>query len=227
MTWEAPESDGGSPILRYVIEKRSAGRVTWSKVTTVKELTAIVTDLNEGKMFEFKVAAENKFGMGEGAEIGPVLAAFTFDVPGAPGTPECLDTTQTSTTVTWTPPESDGGSPVLGYHVERRIGKVGRWVKITKTLVKTTTHTVMDLTESETYEFRVLAENKKGVGKPSQPCSPMKALTKEKIPKTDDSLASASISRRPDIIEPRGKEADQGTDESINQLINLIHPLST
>ena len=90
---------------------------------------------------------------------------------------------------------------MIGYHVERRTGKMGRWIKINKTVITTTTMTVSDLVESENYEFRVLAENKKGVGKPSEPCRPLKTPLKSKPTKPDTSVAP-SVSKRPEIREP-------------------------
>jgi hypothetical protein len=32
LSWKAPESDGGAPIEKYVVEKREKGKGPWQKV---------------------------------------------------------------------------------------------------------------------------------------------------------------------------------------------------
>ena len=72
-------------------------------------------------------------------------------------------------TVSWTPPESDGGSPIIGYTVERKDTTSTRWVKAHSDLVEETTLVVTGLTEKSEYQFRVIAENKAGPGPASKP----------------------------------------------------------
>ena len=66
VTWEAPSTDGGSPITGYILERKERTATRWTRVTkeTVTETTLTVKDLNEGKEYEFHVAAVNKAGMG-------------------------------------------------------------------------------------------------------------------------------------------------------------------
>lgn len=80
LKWQAPSSDGGSPITNYVVEKRDVRRKAWQSVdTTVKELKYTVTPLNEGSLYVFRVAAENAVGTGEFCELeDAVLAKDTF-----------------------------------------------------------------------------------------------------------------------------------------------------
>ena len=91
------------------------------------------------------------------------------DVPGAPGKPEISDIDATHMTVTWTAPESDGGSRILGYIVERKEGTSTRWVRVNRELMMDLTMMVTGLTERSEYQFRVSAENKAGQGPFSEP----------------------------------------------------------
>lgn len=52
-----------------------------------------------------------------------------------------------------------------------------RWTPVTADRITETEYTITKLTEGETYEFRVIAENKVGQGKPSGSCKPVKAET--------------------------------------------------
>ncbi len=70
------------------------------------------------------------------------------------------------------PPASDGGSPITGYHVERRIVGSTRWAKINKEPLPDLTTKVTDLVDGNEYEFRVAAENKAGIGPFSEPSKP-------------------------------------------------------
>lgn len=65
LSWSAPKDDGGSKITNYVIEKREDGRKSWVHVCSdVKECAYVVTRLTENHMYEFRVTAQNKFGVG-------------------------------------------------------------------------------------------------------------------------------------------------------------------
>lgn len=69
--WKAPKDDGGSPVTRYVIEKRDAKRSLWSPVGKVDSDTfsCKATDLTEGADYVFRVIAENAKGAGDALEM--------------------------------------------------------------------------------------------------------------------------------------------------------------
>ncbi len=77
--------------------------------------------------------------------------------------------------LSWFPPSNDGGSPVTGYHLERRSPTSKRWVFVNKIQVRDTKIKVTELIEDTEYEFRVTAENKIGMGTPSEPSKPILA----------------------------------------------------
>lgn len=79
--------------------------------------------------------------------------------------------------LSWQAPKSDGGAPITNYIIEMKTSVVFRWIPVTSDKIKDTEYTATKLTKGETYEFRVIAENKAGQGKPSDSCKPAKAET--------------------------------------------------
>lgn len=99
-----------------------------------------------------------------------ILAIFIIiDLPEAPGTPSVDEVTATTCHVSWTAPTEDGGSPIIGYFVERQSNVSPRWIRINRAVVSDTTLLVDDLVEGTEYIFRAIAVNKKGESKPSKP----------------------------------------------------------
>lgn len=167
LAWSPPNSDGGDKVTGYIIEKKDRFSGRWTPVTkdVIDDTSFTIKGLKEGEEAEFRVVAVNKAGSGKPSQT-TVLAASP---PGPPGLPSISDVKQTSVTLSWTPSESDGGSKIIGYIVEKK--DMGRWVKVNRSPVRETTMVVTDLVEKNEYEFRVMAENKVGVGEPSAPSS--------------------------------------------------------
>ena len=94
--------------------------------------------------------------------------SFFTAVPGAPDTPKVSNIQATSMTVSWSPPESDGGSKITGYTLEVKQDFSSRWNKIATSVIETSYNVTLLTTGSE-YQFRVAAENRAGLGKFSKP----------------------------------------------------------
>lgn len=97
-------------------------------------------------------------------------------VPGAPSTPEIFDVSHEGMTLTWKPPEDDGGSSVAGYIIERKETRSDRWVRINKNPVTMTRYRSTGLIEGLEYEYRVTAMNSRGTGKSSLSSKPVIAM---------------------------------------------------
>ena len=67
-------SDGGSPIVGYVIEARTAYNPRWMKVTRtpVKGTEFVYTDPLEGDEYEFRVVAVNEAGYSRPSNATPL-----------------------------------------------------------------------------------------------------------------------------------------------------------
>ena len=97
-----------------------------------------------------------------------LIALFiTIDKPDAPGKPLVSDITENTMTLTWTAPQTDGGSPITSYVIEKKERFSVRWSPVEETGTPELSYTVTGLTEGSEYDFRVVAKNKAGAGTPS------------------------------------------------------------
>ncbi len=72
-----------------------------------------------------------------------------------------------SVDLSWSPPSSDGGSPITDYLVEYRLSSGGVWATFSDGVSTNSTTTVTGLTNDTSYDFRVSAINAIGQGSPS------------------------------------------------------------
>ena len=96
------------------------------------------------------------------------ICFFPPDVPGEPLNCHITKTNKDCMFVAWDKPESDGGSPVTGYYIERKERNSLLWVKANDSVVRTTEYPCAGLIEGLEYTFRVSAINRAGQGKPSK-----------------------------------------------------------
>jgi len=91
------------------------------------------------------------------------------DPPSTPGCPEVKDKTKSSITLSWTPPDKDGGSPIRGYIIEVHEEGCPDWRRVNPSdkLHPSTEITVPDLKEGKKCRFRVYAVNAAGNSEPS------------------------------------------------------------
>ncbi|CAH1785273.1 unnamed protein product [Owenia fusiformis] len=186
LSWKPPKDDGGGKVTNYIVEKKPKNSDRWTKVTAfAKGTSAPVKNLVEGTEYDFRVMAENEYGIGEPLQTDTsVMCKPPYDPPGAPGKPECKGTTPDSISLRWDPPRSDGGSPITGYVVEKREkGDKRGWTKATVSPILDPEITVPNLIEGHEYEFRVAAVNKAGPGDWSDDSGRIKAQPPPSAPK--------------------------------------------
>ena len=78
------------------------------------------------------------------------------------------DVLRTSMTLSWQPPISDGGSPLVGYIIEQQdvIAYNHSWSRVDRVHAHTYSQTITNLYEGHSYLFRIIAENALGRSKP-------------------------------------------------------------
>ena len=109
--------------------------------------------------------------LGLASPLAPAAQA-SATVPGVPRAVNAVAASDTSITVTWTAPASDGGSPVTDYLIQYRDTGIGGWPTRFPTgpwsdfthASTSTTATISGLTTMHKYEFRVAAVNVIGAG---------------------------------------------------------------
>uniref|UniRef100_A0A8C9EUY1 Titin n=1 Tax=Pavo cristatus TaxID=9049 RepID=A0A8C9EUY1_PAVCR len=176
LSWKPPEYDGGCHISNYIVEKRDTTTTTWDTVSAAVARTSIkVSRLTTGSEYQFRICAENRYGKSTHVNSPSVVAEYPFKPPGPPGTPHVAHATKAFMIVTWQVPVNDGGSRVLGYHLERKERSSILWAKVNKSLIPDTQMKVTGLDEGLMYEYRVYAENIAGIGKCSKSCEPVAA----------------------------------------------------
>jgi len=173
LSWKPPKDDGGHRITGYIVERRdtSKGPDAWIPVVQgLRETNFTVPSLLDGHEYEFRVMAVNELGVSDPLRSsGPIVAKLPFKTPGSTGQPQVTEMTNTTVTLNWDKPSSDGGGPITGYWIEKREENTDKWVPVNVSPCQTTFFTVPSLVQDHVYEFRVIAENEAGKGSPSEP----------------------------------------------------------
>ncbi|XP_031419296.1 immunoglobulin superfamily member 22-like [Clupea harengus] len=81
MKWKAPRDNGGSPVAGFLIERRPAGKMSWSKVGEVDSRTTTFCSnkVEEGKAYQYRIRALNTQGMSEPLETEEVFAGVPIE----------------------------------------------------------------------------------------------------------------------------------------------------
>jgi parallel beta-helix repeat protein len=115
ISWNAPTSDGGSPITDYVIYRgtSSGGEIWLADIGSVLEFND--TSVSNGMTYYYKVAAKNAAGEGQ-------PSSEVSDTPmGLPSEPNnvAIVAGESYLLVTWEAPITDGGSSITNYYIYR------------------------------------------------------------------------------------------------------------
>jgi titin len=162
VTWDAPESTGGSNILGYVITSDPPG---YTQDVNASPLQVLATPLISGISYTFTLVATNTKGLSlPSAPSNPVIPLAPPDPP----TNVAATPGNASADITWDYPINNGGSPILSYTVTSSPGNIILLSVQSPTLFQ-------NLINGTSYTFTVYSTNQIGdsiLSIPSLPVTP-------------------------------------------------------
>uniref|UniRef100_A0A8C3LGP6 Myomesin 2 n=1 Tax=Chrysolophus pictus TaxID=9089 RepID=A0A8C3LGP6_CHRPC len=168
--WDKPKHEEN--LYGYYIDYSVVGSNQWEPANhkPINYSRFVVHGLETGEQYIFRVKAVNAVGFSENSqesEAIKVQAALTC--PSYPHGITLLNCDGHSMTLGWKAPKYSGGSPILGYYIDKREANHKNWHEVNSSLICRTIYTVEDLTEDAFYEFKIAAANVVGIGHPSDP----------------------------------------------------------
>ena len=162
LTWTAPSSNGGLPILGYKLYRGtvSGGETLYATLGNVLTLVDNKNIVN-GVTYYYKVSAFNSAGQGPPSNE---LSAKPFATT-VPTAPTLVSTVagNAKVTLTWTAPSSNGGSAIIGYRVYRGTTAGGETLYATLGNVLTVVNN-KNIVNGVTYYYKIAAFNVVGQG---------------------------------------------------------------
>uniref|UniRef100_A0A7M4ERL2 Myomesin 2 n=1 Tax=Crocodylus porosus TaxID=8502 RepID=A0A7M4ERL2_CROPO len=176
--WDKPKH--GEDLFGYYIDYSVVGSNHWesSNHKPIKYNRFVVHGLDTGEKYIFRVKAVNAIGTSENSqESEPITVQAALTCPSYPYGITLLNCDGHSMTLGWKLPRFSGGSPVLGYYIDKREAHHRNWHEVNSSPIKERIYTVEDLTENSFYEFKIAATNIVGIGQPSDPSEHFKCET--------------------------------------------------
>ena len=186
LSWNRPSDNGGSAIIRYEYRYAATGEA-WSQWENVGAGSSGVTvgNLINGREYVFEVRSVNALGKGgtETVQATPEQQVTPPPPPGGggggllfpPEAPAGLMATAGDGAVRleWSPPASDGGSPILRYEYRLKEGRgeFGEWTPIEDSApgeVNASGYVVGGLGNGTVHVFELRAVNAAGAGQVSE-----------------------------------------------------------
>uniref|UniRef100_A0A8C5E8X9 Myomesin-3-like n=1 Tax=Gouania willdenowi TaxID=441366 RepID=A0A8C5E8X9_GOUWI len=203
LSWQPPSADGASLVEGYYVERCVVGQCEWVRCN--KDMQKLchfpVFGLKAGVLYQFRVCAVNKAGVGRPSKATePILTADPLEpsrtmvvkmnrggtvtitkdevegevkVPYPPTNVHACEVSDTYVVLSWDEPEPRGREP-LSFYVERSLAGGSSWELASLDMeVNSPRFPVFDLVKDEQYCFRVRSINKFGVSEPSEPSPPI------------------------------------------------------
>ena len=192
LAWQAPNSDGGSPITSYYLQVSEDGGASWTTLHTIygrSKLSYSDMGLEAGSTRHYQVAAINS--VGQGPYTDPMASATTYNLPSAPRDLTATAVSDSQIDLTWQAPNSDGGSPITGYQLQVSEDEGASWTSLHTTNGSMLSYAHMGLDRGTTYHYRVAAVNSVGMGPYTDP---MASATTLNVPSAPRDLTAMAVS---------------------------------
>jgi len=167
LSWTTPD-DGGSPITGYLIQRKIMGSPGETLDPSFGDATTTSfsdTTLSPGDTVQYRIAAINAIGQGPFSNIPPpVTTSGGASVPDQVTDLTLTVVSSTQVDLSWSIP-ADGGSPITGYLIQRKImGSPGETLDPSFGDATTTSFSDTTLSPGDTVQYRIAAINAIGQG---------------------------------------------------------------
>jgi subtilisin family serine protease/fibronectin type 3 domain-containing protein len=156
--WNAPPSDGGSPLTGYQVWRGTASGAESLLATVGVQQSYVDLAVAAGTTYWYQVAAVNDIGAGPRSNERSASLIRPASAPTLLGAPA-----DGMAILSWTVPADDGGSAITGYNVYRKVGSAAESLLGTAGATETTWIDA-GLTNGTGYTYRVSALNGAGEG---------------------------------------------------------------
>ncbi|HEV7804347.1 MAG TPA: DUF4082 domain-containing protein [Solirubrobacteraceae bacterium] len=192
VTWTAPST--GTAASYKITPYVGAAAQTPKTITGSPPATSTtVNGLTPGTSYTFRVTASSTSGPGPQSAPSNAVTPLALTAPTAPSAVTAAADSK-SAIVTWTPPASDGGSPLTGQRVTPYVGAIPQ--PAVDVAASDTRVRVTGLTNATSYTFRVTATNVIGdsvASAASNAVAPRHSILDLGTPATVDSGDSSAI----------------------------------
>nr|MDO8110061.1 fibronectin type III domain-containing protein [Candidatus Sigynarchaeota archaeon] len=188
LNWTTPASNGGSVITGYNVYRGLTSGSETLLIGLGVVLTYTNTGLTNGQQYYYKVAAVNVNGAGvnstEESATPCTIASAPQNLVATPGNGFIV--------LNWLAPANNGGSLITNYHILQSMVPAGFNPLAPETVVtlvgNVTTYTVTNLTNGQTYYYKVEALNAAGWGIQSN----MASATPATVPSAPQSFSATA-----------------------------------
>ena len=154
LSWSPPLTNGGSAVTGYEVAYRPGTGGEWMILDVAADATTTVVDgLTNGVGYVLRVRAVTDVGDGDWSAT---TSAIPVTVPSAPPG-IAVAAGDTTVTVSWSTPTSDGGSPIVDYQLESSSDAGTTWVAVTDDASTANSAAITGLVNDTAYVFRVRA----------------------------------------------------------------------